>query len=168
MHWIDQTEKVGRLVLWLALSSACVLAPISYIHERTAEAEREEAAKAQERADAKAEAKAKEAAALAEKASKVLPITSMGSYMTAIDLSTASGSVWFTNASARAGVVCVEGSATNEATKVSATSLVGCHEVGAYASAVRVPLMFAGGDLRAACPSAGACVLTIKDVPASG
>jgi hypothetical protein len=40
---LDRTEKVGRIVLWLAISSACVIAPISYLKLQSAAAEMAEA-----------------------------------------------------------------------------------------------------------------------------
>lgn len=153
------------MVLWLALASAAVIAPISYIRQRKAEAEQREAARVQ----AQAEAAKKAAEDLAEKeerkTEKSLSLAAMGRYMTSLDTSTATGNLWFTNASPRAGVICVVGVAGNPGTQKTSLSLPACHDVPAYGSAIHVPLMFAGADLKDACPPQGACRLQMKDAP---
>jgi hypothetical protein len=163
MHWIERVERVGRFVLWLALASAAVIAPLSYIRQRRAEAEQREAA----RVEAQAEAAKKAAEELAEKqekkTEKSLSLAAMGQFLVGLDVATAEGHVWFTNVSPRAGVICVVGIAENQTTQKTSTSLPACHDVPAYGSAIRVPLMFAGGDLKGVCQTQGACRLEVKD-----
>jgi hypothetical protein len=91
----------------------------------------------------------------------------MGEYLVALNTTTATGSVIFTNASARRGEVCVEGSAENQTTHTKSTSIVACKAVAPYDSAVHVELLFAGGELRDVCPTSTACRMTVKDLPAS-
>jgi hypothetical protein len=160
MPWIDRLEKIGRLVLWLALSSACVLAPITYVRLTSALAE-------QQRADAKEReemAARKEAEALAEKKAGRLTLASMGEYLTAFDPVRAKGDVWFTNTTPQRGVVCVTGEAMNATAGTASNSLAACVEVAPYSSP-EIALMFAGGELKNVCPAPGACRLKVKDVP---
>jgi len=158
--WIDRIEKLGRLVLWLALAAAVVIVPIEYVNhkheESKAEAELKEAVK-------KAEAKADEL----EKAKAPSPritLASMGTVLSGISYSKATGSVLFTNVSSRTGVLCIVAVAQNPETKETSESIPACQEVGAYASAVHVSAEFASGELANTCPRAN-CLLTFKEAP---
>ncbi|MGO9837359.1 MAG: hypothetical protein ACLP1X_24455 [Polyangiaceae bacterium] len=159
ISWLDRIEKTGRLVLWLSIASACVIVPIAYVGQKRAETKAEAELQA---AVKKAEAKVEEL----EKGNKPGRVTfaSVGSYMSAINYDKAQGSLWFSNVSPRGGILCVVGLAQEPEGVRSAVSLAACQEVGAYASAVHVPLMFAGGDLAAACPRSK-CSLSFKDAP---
>ena len=156
MTWIDRLEKLGRLVLWLSLASVCVLVPLGIAAQHSKE-------EALERAEREA---TKQLAALkAEPPPKPerLTLKSMGMYLGALRKDHAEGQVWFTNVSPRTGVLCIRGVAKNATTGASSESLAACQEVTPYASAVHVSLMFAGGDLTAACQS-GPCQLSAVDV----
>src|SRR5262245_25083397 len=103
---IDRLEKAGRMVLWFALALVVLLYPVqSFLKEREA-ARAAEQAKA-EAARLRAEAAKEEKALLAEKtkAPERLTLASMGPFITSRDGSI--GYVWFSNASARAGVMCI-------------------------------------------------------------
>ena len=163
--WIDRIEKTARLILWLAIASACVIVPIAYVNQKRAETKAEvNLQESVKRAEAKVEELEK------KNKSHRLPFASMGAYLSSFNYSAAQGSMWFTNVSARAGTVCVIGTAQDasvnpdfERSKIS-ESIPACQEVAAYASAVHMSLMFAGGDLNAACPKSN-CRLTLKDAP---
>jgi hypothetical protein len=155
---VDRMEKTARLVLWLSIASACVIVPIEYVRQTRAgskaEAERQAAAK-------KADAKEQEL----ESASKPhrLAFASMGMYLSSINYAGVQGNLWSTNVSSRAGTICVVGEARDPEVSIkTAVSLPACQEVGAYASEVHLSLMFAGGDLAAACPKSN-CRLSVKD-----
>jgi hypothetical protein len=152
MHWIDRLEKVGRLVLWLTLASAVVLVPLAYINLRRS-AELEEAGR--------------QAARLAAEQSGTkenrLLLSSMGSIMTSLNVSTSTGRVWFSNVSARTGIVCVLGSAKNSNTNMTSESLPSCKEIPPYASNVAIEMMFAGSDVQAVCKQVS-CSLEVRDV----
>ena len=68
---LDRIEKLGRIVLWLAISSACVLAPITYLKLQSAAAEMAEASR---KADAEEAAK-KAQADLDERSGKTQRLT---------------------------------------------------------------------------------------------
>jgi|HubBroStandDraft_4_1064222.scaffolds.fasta_scaffold741212_2 hypothetical protein len=158
--WLDRFEKSGRLVLWLSIASACVIVPIAYVSQKRAETKAEAELQA---AVKKAEAKVEEL----EKGNKPgrVAFASIGAYMSSISYDKAQGNLWFTNVSPRGGTLCVVGVAQDPELSVKTSqSLPACQEVGAYASAVHVPLMFAGGDLGTACPKSN-CRLTFKDAP---
>jgi hypothetical protein len=87
-------------------------------------------------------------------------------FMSALNLSNATGQLWFTNVSPRVGFVCVRGVATNPTTQKTSQSLPACQEVGAYASTVRMTVMFAGGELANVCQKSQ-CDLRVEDVPAT-
>jgi hypothetical protein len=158
--WFDRIEKTGRVILWLSIASACVIVPIAYTNQKRAETRAEADLQASVK---RSEAKVEEL----ENASKPhrLTLASMGTYLSALNYTTSQGSLWFTNVSARAGTVCVVGTTQDaELTIKTAESLAACQDVAAYASGVHMTMMFAGGDLNAACPKTN-CRLTIKDAP---
>jgi hypothetical protein len=157
MPWIDRIEKIGRVVLWLSLASACVIAPVEYMRQHRTEAESREAARKADEAE-KAEKAVHEPHRLA--------FASMGMFMSVLvpNSSGDQGKLWLTNVSSRTGILCVRGQATNRATQRTAVSLPRCENIGAYASAT-VSLMFAGGELSDVCPKQGDCGLTIHDAP---
>jgi hypothetical protein len=153
MHWIDRLEKVGRLVLWLTLASAVILVPLMYINlRRNAELQQEESAR---------EAARK---ALEPPKDNRLRLDSMGSAMTVLNVSTATGRVWFSNVSSRTGIVCIVGTATNANTNMTTDSLPSCKQIPPYATAVEMQMMFADRDVGEIC-KATTCRLSIKDVP---
>jgi hypothetical protein len=164
MLWIERFERIGRLVLWLSLASVCVIIPIEYVRQHKAEVQRDEAVRAAEDEAKKAEAKLAEQIKASADKSTLLSLGSMGEYLTALNTSNATGQLWFTNVSARAGVVCVYGVATNPTTHKSVDSMAACQEIGPYASAVHVGLMFPGGDLNDVCPNSS-CSLSMKNAP---
>lgn len=159
--WLDRIETTARVLLWLAIASACVIVPIAYISQKRAETKAEaDLQEAVKKAEAKVDELAKE-----KETNKPhrLALASIGTYMSSIDYSTAQGNLWFSNVSAHGGIICVVAVAQDPEVAIrTSTSLPACHEVGAYASAVHVPLMFAGGDLSAACPKSN-CRLTFKE-----
>jgi hypothetical protein len=159
MLWIDRLEKLGRLLLWLALAATIVLVPIGLAKERRTEADTVARVK-----DATRASEEKLAALEKSQADKTQRITlaSIGTWLSALSVDSATGQMWFTNVSPRAGYVCVVAEATNPTTHATSLSLPGCAEVPAYASGVRITVMFAGRDLSDNC-KAGACSLSIKD-----
>jgi hypothetical protein len=150
------------VVLWLSIASACVIAPIEYVHLHKTEAELREAAR-----------KADEELKAAEKAEKAahephrLSFASMGTFMSGLVPAAGvdQGKLWFTNVSPRTGAVCVYGVATNHTTGRSSSSIPSCASVAAYGSEVRLSLMFAGGELLDVCPKLGDCDMAIHDAP---
>jgi hypothetical protein len=160
--WIDRIEKVGRIVLWLSLASACILAPIEYVRLHMAEAESRDALK---RAEDAMKADAEKAEKAAHEPHRIA-IASMGMYLSAVNPNAPGeqGKLWLTNVSPRSGVLCVSGVATNRTSKLSATSLPTCAKIEPYSSS-HVEIMFASGDLLAACPKQGDCELSVRDVP---
>jgi hypothetical protein len=153
MPTIDQLEKGGRLVLWIALAAAAALVPIGAYGVAKANARTAE----EVRADALKERAAKEAA---NKPGR-LPLVSMGPVLSTMDGAT--GHAWFTNTWDRSGVLCAYGVVTSEDGTKKTESIPACHEVAAYASNVKMSFLFAG-DAVAAC-SGNRCRLSIKDVP---
>jgi hypothetical protein len=157
MATIDQFEKGGRFALWVVLAATVALVPIGAFKlamnsARTAE---------QIRLDAIAQAAKEKAAKDAESKPARLMFSSLGPAMRALDESL--GLVWFSNASPRAGVVCVYGVASRGSQ--STTSLPTCKAVEPYETNVKLSVMFAGATMKEMCPG-GSCELTIKDVPA--
>lgn len=142
---IDGVEKLGRLVLWLALSSVCVLIPFGAIEQHRDEEKRRKLAQAQEE---------KVAAALETAKTDLVParlsFKSMGPSMRALSTAKAEGRLWFTNISSRSGVVCVQGIATNTKTSGTAKSLPSCEKVDQYTT-VNMTVMFADGQLHELC-----------------
>lgn len=163
MHWIDRIEKVGRVVLWLAIASAFVIVPVSYISQKRAETKTEaELHEAVKNAEARAEALEKEK----DKKPNRLTLASMGAYVYGINYSLAQGNLTFTNVSPRTGVLCVIGEAQEpDLSMKTSQSIPACAEVGEYKT-VHLPVQFAGGDLTAACPKAN-CKVTFKEAPES-
>jgi hypothetical protein len=155
MLWIDRFEKLGRLLLWLAISFILVVLPLAVAKRHRGEQELRESLQ---------KAEVKLADALTPKKAARLALVSMGSFLSSLNQSTATGHLWFTNVSPRAGVVCVQGVAGNRAIQMTSTSLPACQEVSAYASAVHMTVMFAGGDLADACGKT-ACSLTFGEAP---
>jgi hypothetical protein len=158
---VDRLEKIGRFALWVALAALCVLMPIGMYRQhkettRLADQVRQELAK--EKKEAADREKDKEN----EKKPKRLSIKTMGPFLMGMDGAT--GHVWFTNASARSGVVCLQGSAAPPGADGAATAIPACEPVGPYATNVKMSLLFAGGEVRAICPK-GDCTLSVKDAP---
>jgi hypothetical protein len=145
MLWIDRFEKLGRLLLWLTISLVLVALPVAVAKRNLGEQELRESLQ-------KAEANLAEALKpkKPEKPAR-LPLNSMGDIFRSLNQSTATGDLWFTNVSSRAGVVCVQGLTGNLATRKTVSSLPACQEVGAYASAVHMTVMFPGKNLAEAC-----------------
>jgi hypothetical protein len=163
MPWIDRIEKIGRVILWLSIASACVIAPIEYVRLHKTEVELREAAR-----QADEELKAAEKAEKAAHEPHRLAFASMRAHFMSALVPSApgeQGKVWFTNVSPRTGIVCVYGVATSHTTKRESTSLPTCTSIAAYAAPVHLSLMFAGGDLLDVCPKQGDCDLTIEDAP---
>ena len=164
-QWIDRIEKIGRVILWLSIASACVIAPIEYVRLHKTEAELREAAR-----KADEELKAAEKAEKAAHESHRLAFASMGvdgRYLAALVPSAPGdqGSLWFTNVSPRTGFLCVYALATSRSTKRWSTSIPSCASIAPYASTVHLSLMFAGGELLDVCPKQGDCDMVIRDAP---
>lgn len=157
MIWFDRIEKLGRMVLWLSLASAVVLVPIAYIRQRGVESELAEAARKEQQALA---TKAKEDAERSDR----LSLASMGSFFTALNESAATGSAWFSNVSARSGIVCITGIAKSPSRNMTIESLPACKQIQPYATNVDMHVMFAGGDLAALCKGA-TCTFSVKEAP---
>lgn len=156
---LERIEPGARILLWLAIASACVIIPIEYVNAKRdaskAEADAEEQAK-------KAEARIDEL----EKAAKPkrLTLASMGSQMSVIIYSRAQGALWFTNVSDREGPLCVVAHAQDPDVSVkTAATNPECAAVKPYSS-VHLELQFAGADLSAACPKQN-CTLTFTEAP---
>ena len=156
---IERLEKLGRLLLWLALAVTVVTVPIGLAKERRAEADTQQRITfATRAAEQKLESAEK---ALADKNARIT-LASIGNGLTSLNIQSASGDLWFTNVSARAGYLCVTGEVTNSTTHAVTTSLPACAQVSAYSSAVHLTVMFDGSDLTAACKG-GPCALHMKD-----
>jgi hypothetical protein len=152
---IEKLERIGRLILWLAIASLCVTIPVRmHLQAREASrlAEETKAELAREKADA-----AKRAAEEALKPQR-LSLDSMGSAFSVLDGST--GHLWFSNASARDGVLCIVGIASKNG--ASTKSLTTCKKVEPYETNIKLSVMFAGGDLRAICPDSS-CKFQVED-----
>lgn len=154
--WIIRLEKIGRLVLWLALAALCVALPLAV------DAQTKQQARIAEQAAA--ELKAEQKRALAEKQKDEeekfarLSMKSMGAYLSVLDGAT--GRLWFTNVSPRKGYVCVQGTASSP--KGETSSLASCKHVDTYAS-VQIELAFAGAAIRQLCQPDD-CKLSIEEV----
>jgi hypothetical protein len=158
---VDRLEKIGRFALWVALAALCVLMPIG-MHRQHKETTRLVDQAREELAKEKKQAADKEKDKENEKKPKRLSIKTMGPFLSGMDGAT--GHVWFTNASARSGVVCLQGSASRQGTDGVATAIPACELVGPYVTNVKMSLLFAGGEVRAICPN-GDCTLSVKDAP---
>ena len=155
MSWIDRLEKLGRLLLWLAIASVFVIAPLGYAKHDRAEGDLRAAL---QRAETK----------LAE-ATKPGPVerlllTSMPNYVYGLNQATGVGHVTFTNPSRRAGVLCAYARLKNPATSKGISSIPACQQVAAYASLLDVKLLFAGGDVEAICGRTK-CEMELLDMP---
>jgi hypothetical protein len=157
---LDRIEKLGRIVLWLAISSACVIAPITYLKLQSAAAEMAEASR---KADAEEAAK-KAQAELDERSGKTqrLPLATMGTFLDS--LGAAQGQIVFTNVSSRSGFLCVVGVARNRTTGKATSSIPACKAVSPYDSTVVLSMMFAGGEMGTVCPNSS-CDLEVVDAP---
>ncbi len=155
MLWIDRFEKFGRLLLWLTIASVLLALSLAHAKQRRGEAELREALQ---------KANAQLAEALKPKRPARLMFSSMGPVLYGLNQATATGHLSITNVSTRAGVVCVFGMAKNPETQKTTESMPACHEVGAYASAIRIAVEFASGDLANVCGKTK-CELEIRDVP---
>jgi hypothetical protein len=162
MQWIDRLERIGRIVLLLSIAAAFVIAPIEYTRQHRIEAEwRDASLKAEHESRVEAEK-----TDLAAHELHRLSLASMGSFLSALVPSAAGGdqgTVWFTNVSPRTGFLCVYGKATNRSTQRTTSSLPSCANIAAYASTAHLSLMFAGGELRDACPKQGDCDMVLHD-----
>jgi hypothetical protein len=128
--WFDRIEKVGRVVLWLAIASAFVIVPVSYISQKRAEAKAE--AELHEEVK-KAEARADDLEKEKDKRPNRLTLASMGAYVYGINYSLAQGNLTFTNVSPRTGVLCVIGEAQEpDLSMKTSQSIPACAEVGEY------------------------------------
>src|SRR5690606_25933254 len=93
---------------------------------------------------------------------ELLSIETFGQVLRSFNYRTASGDVWFTNVSPRAGVTCLQGRLSNREGSATA-SLPGCAEIRPYSS-VHIELTFAGGELAKLCPGgADDCDLKLGD-----
>lgn len=163
---IDRIEKAGRIALWFALASACVILPVEYIRQRRLDSELKDAAK---RAEEKAAAFEKSMDALKEKLEKKpqrMAASGMGAFMSSLSVGNAEARVWLGNVSPRSGVVCILGVAKNPATQRTTSSLPSCLDVAPYTTGIKMSLAFAGRELADVCPGngpAGGCTLTVTD-----
>ncbi len=163
---LDRLEKGGRLVLWLSIAAACLIAPIEYGRQHRVEADKQEAQRKADDERQKAEDERKEKERTGE--NDRLTLASMGTILRRLDYAAAEGHVYFTNVSARAGFVCIVGTARNATTKAESTSLPACQHVTPYASSVAMSVNFAGGELRDKCPSGpSSCDFTFTEAPQS-
>jgi hypothetical protein len=159
---IDRVEKIARVVLWLALSSAVVILPIAYLGHKADEARADVALTEQKDALKKAEAKLDELDKAKKNKPNRITLASVGTFLSGISYAKADGSLMFTNVSSRMGVMCVVGIAQNPGTNEKAESIPTCVEVTPYASDVHTTVQFAGGDLTNTCPKSN-CLLTFRE-----
>ncbi len=172
---VDRLEKIARLVLWLSMAAAFLVAPVAYTRtqqearamaERAAE--REKAAALRERRE-KTEALEQERIRLAEQKNERrgrLTLASMGSYFSAPPQPpSSSAKAVFSNASNRGGFVCLIGELKNPTTGQSTRSLAGCQEVAPYSSTVQLSVFFAPVDYAKTCPQPGSCTLQLSEAP---
>lgn len=157
MAQIEKVERVVRIILWLALAGLAVAIPL-HLRSQAQEAKRltDEATAAAAKAKAELAKKEKEEA---EKPLR-LPAASMGQSLRMLD--NAVGVLWFSNASPRAGVVCVVGTASKGDKQTQ--SLPACQKVGPYDTNVKVAMMFAGASIHDICPNDD-CKFMIEDAP---
>lgn len=153
---IDQLEKLGRLLMWVVISGVLVVAfavvPLRMV-------EQDDEANALRAAVRAAEKQLQDALDAKEEARpKRIPLKGMGTYLSALDESSARGHFWFSNVSPRKGSVCVKGVATNLSGE-STDSLPTCTMVGPYSTA-NIEMMFAGGWISKNCE--GGCSMEIK------
>jgi hypothetical protein len=157
---LDSVEKVARLVLWLAISSACLIAPITYLRLEGAAAEMKEAAKKADAEEAATKAQV-ERDELSDKKRR-FPLASMGTFLTSLTAS--QGQIVFTNVSPRSGMLCVYGVARNRTSGKSTASLPACKAITPYESTASLSMLFAGGEMVEICPNSS-CDLDVKDAP---
>jgi hypothetical protein len=162
MLWIDRFEKLGRLIMWLAITLVLVGVPVALAKQRRGEAELRDGEV--ELRETLQRTKAQLAEALRPTKPTRLMISSMGPIMYWLNPATATGAVTFTNVSARVGVVCITGLAKNPETQKTSESLPACHEVGAYASGIHFTVAFESGDLANVCGKTK-CKFEFRDVP---
>lgn len=153
MNMIDRLEKLGRLVLWLSLAATCIAALVTYVSvvRRASEV----AAKLEQTQKDLDEA-------MKPKPPDPIPrltLESMGASMHSLNTRNATGRVYFSNVSARKGVVCAIATVASP-TGGRTTSLPSCIEVMPYASGLQIEVPFAGRDLEAVC-KAGDCEIDI-------
>lgn len=160
---IDLLEKGGRFVLWIAIAVAFVFGTVE-VYARDKQLAKDTEELRAEHTREKAELVKAHAAEVEAKKPLRLTLASMGPGMRALVGS--EGLLWFTNATPREGVVCVYGVASTTNGQ-SVESLPSCAHVEPYESNMKVSMMFAGGDLRAICPTPSACDLSVKDLPIS-
>ena len=153
--WLGHVETIGRIILWLAIASACVRVPVEYIRQHRVEVEQMETAR-------RAEEEAKKVVKAAHEPHR-LSLASIGMFIQGLSTSGAVGRLWFTNVSRQKGFLCVYAVATNGSTKRKAQSLPACLEVAAYASTLPVEVKFAGGELGQVCPKQTDCAITFND-----
>jgi len=121
---IERSEKVGRLLLWLALAVTIILVPIGLAKERKTEAETLARIKdATRAAEHKLETLEK---GIEDKTPQRIAYSSIGNGLTSLNADNATGHLWFTNVSPRAGHVCVVGEVTNPSTQARTKSLPSC------------------------------------------
>jgi hypothetical protein len=163
MTLVDRLEKIGRLVLWLTLAATCVIIPLEY-GKRQAAAQREVSAaeKAQQALKAQLEELQEAAAADSDEGPERITLESVGPAMRRLDEDRAQALIWFTNVSARAGIICIVGKAANPSAARSAVSLPACRALAPYESNVNMTVQFAGSDLASACKG-GDCQVGFVD-----
>jgi len=151
---LDNIEKLLRCVLWLAIASVLVLAPLSYIHMREAEvAVADSLRKAKDDAEHNTES-AK---------SRRMSIGALGTFMTGLDLNQQEGHVTVTNVSPRAGILCLYGIARVRASVASSTSIPACRFIEPYASNEHLSVTFPH-DVADLCSKAS-CDFEVRDAP---
>lgn len=155
---VERAEKFGRMLLWLALAATIVMVPLGLARERKTEADT--LARIKDATRASEEKFAALQQATSDKALRI-PLDSIGNGLTSLNTTNATGQLWFTNVSPRAGHVCVVGEATNLSTHGVTRSLPACAEVPAYASAVHMTVSFANDDLTNNCKPG--CALRFTD-----
>ena len=167
MDLIEKMERMGRLVLCLAVASACVVVPLAYTKDRREKAAREDRSKQEEVVARQREKQNEERSKQAEEEKKRalrLPWTKMGPHLYGLDVAKAEAGVTFTNLSPKQGFVCLSATATNPNTKAQASSLPACQAVSPYSTAsLRIP--FARGDMTSTCPETVKCSMQLKEEP---
>jgi hypothetical protein len=154
---IEHVERVARTALWIALTLATVAVPVGMARSQFAEAE----ARAK-LAEDKTVAELKNARDKIAELSKprdpdLFPMSYVGTYLGWLVNGTSEGFMLFTNTSARTGVLCLKGVATNTKTGAISESIPACREIKPFDSNVRLDFKFAGGDLHKTCPQDGDC-----------
>ena len=156
MTRIDKLEKLARALLWLSLAVSAIFVARGHASKLQHDTRAQTALRTAEQKLAAASAQAKKPVRLG--------LDSLRPVMSGLVAGQATGKLWFTNVSPRAGIVCVRGHAVNEKTNRSVKSLAACAPVAAYAS-VTMELRFAGRELDPICPDANACRLAVEEAP---